>query len=154
MGDFNNFMNSFLTDTVMSPQFSFINNQYPGIFNIVRSRPVFNEKIKDRYTNPIVLLVNHSTISKPEYMILFMQGNKNVTTIGSQTGGANGDVSGVPLQNKMYAAFSGYGVHYSDGSDMQRVGVRIDETVYPTIEDIKKGTDRVLERAIEILKAK
>lgn len=46
---------------------------------------------------------------------------------------------------------SGIGVFYPDGGQTQRVGVRIDEIVEPTIEGVKAGRDEVLERAIEII---
>jgi len=49
---------------------------------------------------------------------------------------------------------SGIGIFYPDGGQTQRVGVRINEIVEPTIEGVKAGRDEVLERAIEILNEK
>jgi hypothetical protein len=47
--------------------------------------------------------------------------------------------------------FSGLGVFYPDGTNTQRVGVRIDHYVTPTIEGIRTGRDELLEKAIELI---
>lgn len=43
---------------------------------------------------------------------------------------------------------SGLGVFYPDGAPTQRVGVRVDVEVRPTIAGIRAGRDEVLEAAI------
>ena len=73
------------------------------------------------------------------------------TTIGSQTAGADGNVSLVRLPGGISSYFSGIGVYYPDGTETQKVGVRIDVTVRPTIAGIQAGRDEVLEKALEYL---
>ena len=75
----------------------------------------------------------------------------DVRVIGSKTAGADGNVSLIVLPGGIHTMISGIGVFYPDGGQTQRVGVRIDEIVEPTIEGIKAGRDEVLERAIEII---
>ena len=46
---------------------------------------------------------------------------------------------------------SGKGVFYPDGSPSQRVGVKIDYKIYPTIKGISAGKDELMDKAMEIL---
>ena len=85
-----------------------------------------------------------------EYTTMFFQTGDNVTTIGSQTAGADGNVSKIQfLGFKSY--ISGLGVFYPDGTETQRKGVKVDIEVRPTIKGIQEGRDEVLEAAKEYL---
>lgn len=44
------------------------------------------------------------------------------------------------------------GVFYPDGSSTQRVGVKVDVHIAPTIEGIRAEIDEVLKKAIEVIK--
>ena len=90
-------------------------------------------------------------MSQAEYTTMVLQANPRTMVIGSQTNGADGNVSFVQLPGGSRTSFSGMGVYYPDGGQTQRIGVRIDEIVEPTIEGVKAGRDEVLERAIEII---
>ena len=46
---------------------------------------------------------------------------------------------------------SGTGVYYPDGSETQRVGVKLVMEVKPTIRGIIEGRDELLEKAIEMI---
>ncbi|MFC1222778.1 hypothetical protein ACFE6N_03155 [Pedobacter sp. BG31] len=48
---------------------------------------------------------------------------------------------------------SGIGVFYPNGARTQRVGVKIDYKIYPTITGISTGKDELLDKAIEVLNA-
>lgn len=48
--------------------------------------------------------------------------------------------------------FSGIGIYYPNGDDTQRVGVKLDVDVSPTIDGIKAGKDEVLEKAIALIR--
>jgi hypothetical protein len=52
------------------------------------------------------------------------------------------------LPGDIHAGFSGIGVFYPDGAPTQRVGVRIDITVTPTIGAIRERRDGALEAAL------
>ena len=43
------------------------------------------------------------------------------------------------------------GVYYPDGSETQRVGIKINYTVNPTITGLMESRDEILEKAIEII---
>jgi hypothetical protein len=52
----------------------------------------------------------------------------------------------------MRTSFSGLGIYYPDNTNTQRVGVKIDIQVKPTIKGIKEGRDEVMEKALQSLR--
>lgn len=104
------------------------------------------------YNGKVILLVNETTQSTSEFHAMGFQVGDNVMTIGSQTAGADGNVSNIKLPGGYSTFISGVGIYYPDGTETQRVGINIDLEVKPTIQGIKNGKDEVLEKAIEILK--
>ena len=75
----------------------------------------------------------------------------NVISIGSQTSGADGNVSYIPLPGGYTTVMTGIGIYYPDGTETQRIGIVPDIEVQPTIEGTRSGKDEVLEKAIEII---
>ena len=73
------------------------------------------------------------------------------TLIGSQTSGADGNVSTLFLPGGIAAYFTGLGVFYPDGRPTQRVGIVLDIECLPTIAGIRAGRDEVLERALRFI---
>jgi C-terminal processing protease CtpA/Prc len=108
---------------------------------------------KDYYKGMVVVLVNEHTQSSAEYQTMAFQAAPNCVVVGSQTAGADGNVSSLPLPRNIMTWFSGLGVFYPDGTNTQRAGIRIDHYVEPTIEGIREGRDEVLEKALEIIEA-
>ena len=102
------------------------------------------------FKGQIVLLVNACTQSMAEYFTMFLQTNSEVVTLGSQTAGADGDVTRIQLP---YASFNitGAGICYPDGTNAQRNGVKIDMLVEPSAEGLKHGVDEQLQAAINYL---
>lgn len=78
-----------------------------------------------------------------------LQTANDVVTIGSQTSGADGNVSVIEFPQGLTSRISGLGVFYPDGTETQRKGVKIDIVVERTVAGIREGRDEVLERAIE-----
>ncbi|NJN42577.1 MAG: hypothetical protein HC811_10465 [Flammeovirgaceae bacterium] len=123
---------------------------YPGKFIWKDGRQCGeNEELK--YSGKVVLLVNEETQSHAEFSTMCLQTGDNVTTIGSQTSGADGNVSRIKIAGGHKTAFSGIGIFYPDKTETQRIGVKIDIEIKPTIGGISKGKDEVLERAIEYI---
>ena len=81
-----------------------------------------------------------------------LQTAPDVMTIGNQTAGADGNVSYFSLPGGITTYYSGIGVFYPDLSPTQRVGIRIDHEVKPTIKGIQQGKDEVLVYAIDYIK--
>ena len=75
-----------------------------------------------------------------------------LASIGSQTAGADGNVSFITFPGNYTTRFSGIGVYYPDGEETQRIGIVPDIEVKPTIQGVREGRDEVLEKALELLK--
>lgn len=102
------------------------------------------------YKGKVVLLVNAHSQSMSEYFTMFLQTIPGSVTIGSQTAGADGDVTKIQLP---YASFNitGAGICYPDGTNAQRNGVKIDKVVEPSAEGMIRGVDEQLQAAIDYL---
>lgn len=102
------------------------------------------------YKGKVVLLVNAHSQSMAEYFTMFLQTIPGSVTIGSQTAGADGDVTRIQLP---YASFNitGAGICYPDGTNAQRNGVKIDKVVEPSAEGMICGVDEQLQAAIDYL---
>jgi len=106
------------------------------------------------YDGKVVILVNNKTQSNAEYTVMSFHGGTNVTVIGSTTAGADGNVSHFVLPGNIHTSFSGIGIYYPNGAETQRVGVKIDVPIVPTIAGIKAGKDELLEKAIELIESR
>ncbi|MDQ8006401.1 MAG: S41 family peptidase [Pedobacter sp.] len=105
----------------------------------------------DTYLGKVIVIVNSSTQSQAEYTTMAFQSSPNVKVIGSQTAGADGNVTSIILPGGISTAISGLGVFYPDGKPTQRVGVKIDYPIKPTVASIRNGRDELLEKAVELL---
>jgi C-terminal processing protease CtpA/Prc len=99
------------------------------------------------------MLIDERTQSQAEHSGLFFEAANHTEFIGSQTAGANGDVTNVSLPGNITVWFTGLGVRHADGRQLQRIGLRPDIVVAPTIRGIRAGRDEVLERAVTYLRA-
>ena len=121
---------------------------YPGRYYWTES---LTNKSNNNYKGKIIVLVNEATFSQGEYLVMALQAADNVVTIGSQTTGADGNVSKFDFMGGFETHMSGIGVYYPDKTPAQRRGVKIDIEVNPTIQGIGDGRDEVLERALEFI---
>jgi C-terminal processing protease CtpA/Prc len=103
------------------------------------------------YTGRVVVLVNQETQSQAEFTVMALQTAADATVIGSQTAGADGNISLISLPGGISTYFSGIGVFYPDGRPTQRVGIVPDVVVKPTIQGVRDGRDEVLEAALDFL---
>ena len=122
----------------------------PGCFNWLPVLEIGVEN-KDYYKGKIVILINEGTQSQGEFMAMALRTAKNAVVIGSQTAGADGDISLFALPGCIFTSMSGIGVYYPDGKETQRIGIVPDIEVTPTIKGIKEGRDELLETAIHII---
>ncbi len=123
---------------------------YPGRF-IWRNGHQSGQNGDLKYKGKVVLLTNERAQSHAEFTIMRLQTGDNVTTIGSQTSGADGNVSVFEMVDGHKTAITGVGIFYPDNTETQRKGVKIDIEVKPTIQGIIDGKDEVLEKAVEFL---
>ena len=127
-----------------------INPEIPGLFEL-RDTMVSGNETGEHYKDKIVLLVNENTQSLGEFSTMAFQTIPGAVTIGSQTAGANGYVSINEFPSRFYGAITGIGIMYMDGTETQRVGVKIDKIVKPTQKGIKEGRDELMEEALKII---
>ena len=126
------------------------NISHPGFFTF--TNPVINgSKNEDHYKGKIIILVNETSQSQAEYTAMALRTAPNAIVMGSQTAGADGNVSTVPFPGGFGSYISGIGVFYPDGKETQGIGIVPDIEVKPTREGIKNGTDELLEKAMQYI---
>jgi hypothetical protein len=103
------------------------------------------------YKGKIILLVDNRTQSAAEWACMTLKTAAKVTVIGSQTAGADGNVTRTVLPGGYRINFSGLGIYYPDGSETQRIGIHVDIPVSYTINDMIDGTDPLLKRALKFI---
>lgn len=108
----------------------------------------------DVYHGKVVVLVNEITQSMGEYTVMALQAASNAIVLGSQTAGADGNISDIVLPGNIKTSFSGLGVYYPDGRETQRVGISPIVRVEPTIQGIALGQDETLRKAILLINGK
>lgn len=105
----------------------------------------------DPYNGQVYILVNKETQSQAEYTCQYFSYHPDSKVIGTQTTGADGDISQLSLPGGITTMFTSVGWYYADGYQQQRNGVKIDTVVSPTILGIRHGRDEILEAALDCL---
>jgi carboxyl-terminal processing protease len=101
----------------------------------------------DWYQGKVYLLFNEKTQSHAEFTVMALEKHPNARKIGSQTSGADGNVTGIALPGGFSVSFSSIGVLYPDGTDTQRTGIVPDTLVRPTLKGIREHRDELMEAA-------
>lgn len=144
------------TDTVCIDAYPFV--QHPVLrrnsisLEYETITPSIHRKLMDN--KKIVILCATGNGSQAEGNIMILQRITKGVTIGTQTAGANGIRTTIVLPGGYSTYFSGYGVYYPDGTPNQKLGVKIDIPVKPTIKGELEGKDEILERAIKFIQTK
>ena len=120
---------------------------YPGRY-FWTTPQLTGSKNKNNYKGKVIMLLNEKSASQSEWTAMCFQTAGNTTIIGSQTAGADGNVSDLEYMKGLYTRFSGIGVYYPDKSETQRIGIIPDIEIKPTIKGIQEGKDEVLDRAL------
>jgi C-terminal processing protease CtpA/Prc len=126
----------------------------PGAFKLIG---YINNGATDKdsvkiYKGSVIILINEQTQSSAEYTTMALRTAPRAVVMGSQTAGADGDISRVPFPGGFSSPFSGLGIYYPDGKNTQGVGIVPDVFVYPTQKGIAAGKDEVLEKAKEYIR--
>lgn len=106
------------------------------------------------YKGKIILLVDNRTQSAAEWACMTLKTADNVTVIGDQTAGADGNVTRTILPGGYRINFSGLGIYYPNGTETQRIGIKVDVPVTYTVLDIVNQQDPLLKKALEFIKLK
>lgn len=134
-----------------------INKKEIGTFILNDSYETYNHPdIKAEggsYNGKVVIIVNPETLSMSEWNVMNLQ---NVfpqsITIGERSAGADGDEKTLMLPGGYKMNFTGNAIFYTDGTNAQRRGVRIDKYMPSTPENLLNTTDYLLDEAIKIIK--
>lgn len=119
----------------------------PGSF--LWTDPMVVEPLEPHYEGKVVILVDEESASQSEYTAMALRSAPNAVVVGSQTAGADGNVSQIPLPGGYTAWMSGIGVFYPDKTQTQRIGIVPDIEASPTVAGLRAGRDEVLEIAIQ-----
>lgn len=104
-----------------------------------------------KFNKPVVILINEEAMSIGEFMSMIFSKAPQAVLMGSATAGADGPASTFVLPGNAYVMFTGTGIYWADGRETQRVGIKPDIEVHPTIEGFRKNKDELLEKAIDHL---
>lgn len=105
----------------------------------------------DYYKGKVVIVINENTQSLFEMWSMIFKTAPNITVVGSQTAGADGNETPIPLVDGGKMIFSGVGIFYPNRKETQRIGIVPDVVVKPTISDLQNKIDPLVEKAFEII---
>lgn len=105
------------------------------------------------YAGQVYFIVDQETQSHAEYTVQYLGQAPGAIVIGTQTAGADGNLSYV-MHPRPYSiinpspdniSFTSLGWYYEDWYQCQRNGIKINTTVSPTIQGLRAGRDEMLE---------
>jgi carboxyl-terminal processing protease len=149
--DFYNIFDIFLPGLTPINQSLCLAPGHPGYFTWQLSPKIGNIN-NSPYPGKVLVLVDERTQSQGEYSAMCLQTIPGSVTIGSQTAGADGVVTFIPMGGHLTLTYSGYGIFYPDKTPTQRRGVKIDIPVRKTLADLLTDRDAILEEALQYLK--
>lgn len=121
----------------------------PGRIYVKKPLSCGTNDSREPFRYPVVLLVNEWTQSQSEFTAMALATIPGAIVLGSQTAGADGNYSRIILPGGFKTGMSGTGIYYPDGRATQRVGIKIDKLVHPTVKGISAGKDELLEAAVK-----
>jgi hypothetical protein len=137
-----------LPGPLFNARFTIPDVQFPG--TLYWKSNTFNiSSVGTIYEREIRILIDEETQSAAEYDAMILEQHRPSLKIGSQTAGADGNISMVYLPGNVQTAFTGLGTFYPDGRPAQRIGIVPDVLVSPTIEGLRQQRDEVLEAALQ-----
>jgi hypothetical protein len=103
----------------------------------------------ETYPGNIIILFNEVTQSQGEMTCMGFEPFPELIKIGSQTAGADGNISTIYLPGRIRTIFTGLGIFYPDYTQTQRIGIVPDYEVHPTIAGIRAGIDELMSFALD-----
>ncbi len=123
---------------------------YPGTFRWYHEFQGSNGN-PDPYYGKVIILINEMTQSSGEFTCMILEAMDDVVKVGSQTAGADGNISYWNLTQDLRTGFSTLGVFYPNGDSTQRIGIVPDVFVTATRQGVRSHHDVVLEKAMSIV---
>jgi C-terminal processing protease CtpA/Prc len=103
---------------------------------------------------PVVVLIGHETASAAENFLVSLDSIGRATFVGQKTSGTTGQPLFLNLPGGGQVRICTKRDYYPDGREYVGYGVSPHVCVEPTVDDILKGKDVVLEKGIEVLRDK
>lgn len=126
------------------------NQSVPGEFILYEDLKVGSNN-KNYYKGKVMILMNERSQSQSEFTVMSLRNAPNAKVIGSDSIGTDGNVASFSLPGGVNTLITGVGIYNPDKSQTQRIGIKPDIYIEPTIQGIKEGRDELLEKAIEII---
>lgn len=126
------------------------NQSVPGEFILYEDLKVGSNN-KNYYKGKVMILMNERSQSQSEFTVMALRNAPNAKVIGSDSIGTDGNVASFSLPGGVNTLITGVGIYNPDKSQTQRIGIKPDIYIEPTIQGIKEGRDELLEKAIEII---
>ncbi|MBO2012103.1 S41 family peptidase [Hymenobacter negativus] len=104
------------------------------------------------YAGPVVLLTNDKTVSAGDVFALIMKELPRTQLIGENTRGIYSDMYGFTLPNKWLISLSNQRYYNAQKVCYEGTGTPVDVTVKNTRQDLTRGADPVVTRALAELK--
>lgn len=121
-------------------------------FTIVQNRNQY-ELIPDpsfSYNKQVAVLIDKTMISRAEDIAICLKALSNVTFIGEQTQGTDGEMTKISLPGGGETSFTGQAILFGNGDNFHSEGIKPDIQVSKSVQGIKEGKDEILEKALEI----
>jgi C-terminal processing protease CtpA/Prc len=106
------------------------------------------------YRKPLVVLIDSSMVSAAEHIAMSLRNAKRGVLVGNTTKGTNGNITRLFLPGGGWIRFTGMRMKFADGAPFQNIGVVPDVWVDETLGGLIAGDDEILERGLEVLRAK
>ncbi len=124
---------------------------FPG--NWMDNQLQYTPERQRSFWDTLILLAGEYNISQDEWVIMYFQTSPRAYTIGRPTGGALGYMARIEMPGRFAAYFTSGYMSYPDGSPVFGPGVKLDEQVEPTAEQLSQGRDAEVERALQYLQS-
>jgi len=106
-----------------------------------------------QFDKPVILLISDQSMSATDIFVLIMKDLPNVTIIGDNTKGVFSDIKEFILPNRWRFTFSTQKYLSADMKNYEGIGISPDIKILNKKDDVKKGIDPLVIKAIEVLKS-
>lgn len=125
----------------------------PKGFGPVSKRTIKGNKADQSYDRPVALLTSRYVMSSNEAFVLMMKQGRDCVVVGQPTFGSSGNPQKFDLGNGVTIRVPCWQAMQPDETPFEGEGIQPDEFV-PCLADDLKTRDPILEKALELLRAK
>jgi hypothetical protein len=128
----------------------------PDEFELDHAAVNWTRPASARFDGPVALLVGPSTQSAAESVSMALVDADRATSVGQQTSGTNGNITGVRVQGNFWIPFTGVDLRRVGGAPCEGVGIVPTVAFTPTPQDMADGLfwTAAIHHAIEVLRAR